>query len=110
MTKLTQTDIRKRLNKLKRAGDIIIFIPVDQPINHLRSKIKQSAALNQMTVQIRTIFGEVHVRRTDFPNILPGTTPTAADLLWSMYPWADDPYAQMKALVLEEALHNITGE
>lgn len=100
MTKLTQTVIRRQLDTLKHVGDTTVFIPTYQPTGHLRSKIKQSAAFNKISVQLRTINGEIHTRRTDFPNVLPGTIPPPLDMLRSMAPWADDPYFDEKVKLL----------
>lgn len=94
---------------LKRAGDITVIIAPDEPIARLRIKVKQAINSEGIDAEIKTINGQLHVKRTDLtaPDSLPGMTPVAppiADTLHALRPWADDPLADEKNAAINIAI------
>ena len=103
-------EIRERLfTDLKRAGDITVIIAPEEPIARLRIKVKQAIKSEGIEAEIKTIDGELHVKRTDLttPDSLPGMRPMApliADTLHALRPWADDPLADEKNAAINIAI------
>ena len=100
-----QTDIRSLLTtELVSAGDMTTFAPGDYgdiPLNRLSIKIKQATkAEAPLTTEMRTIDGEIWVRRANFPALLPGMRHSTKDVLFSLTPWPDDPHYDEKRTAL----------
>ena len=108
--------IREQLFRdLTRAGDITVIIAPDEPLPRLRIKVKQAIrAEAPMIAEMRTIGGQLHVRRTDItaPDTLPGMAPVApsmADTLHSLRPWADDPLHDIKSSAIDTAIRAVAS-
>ncbi len=111
-----QTRIRLLLrNKLINAGTTIELPYDDFGIRRIRSVAKQSAVLEGMNVEIRTIEGRLFVKRTDF-NLnghapLPGMEPPRPTIdrlitdLEAFRPWSNDTDASHRNNTIDGILH-----